>query len=69
MNGKKTSCQSILELTSTKLKGAISSKSSSTEVENFFSENNFNTTQKNLVTSLFAETKSNKFTVTIKQVK
>lgn len=68
VNGKKTSCQSILELTSTKLKGAISSKSSSTEVESFFSENNFNTTQKNLVTSLLAETKSNKFTVTIKQV-
>lgn len=69
VNGKKINCEPVLELTSTKLKGAISSKSSIKEVENFLLENNFNATQKNLVTSLFAETKNNKFTVNIKQAK
>lgn len=69
VNGKKISCEPILELTSTKLKGVINSKSSNKEIENFFTENNFNASQKNLITSLFAETKSNKFTVSIKQVK
>ena len=69
VNGKKIKCKPILELTSTKLKGGINSKSSAKGIENFFTTNNFNTVQKNLVTTLFIEAKSNNFTVNIKQVK
>lgn len=68
INGKKIICEPILELTSIKLKGEINSNSSSKEIENFFVENKFNNTQKNLVLSLLDETKSNKFTIHIKQV-
>jgi hypothetical protein len=69
VNGKKIKCKPILELTSTKLKVGINSKSSAKGIENFFTTNNFNTVQKNLVTTLFIEAKSNNFTVNIKQVK
>jgi hypothetical protein len=69
VNGKKISCEPILELTSTKLKGKINSQSSNKVIENFYTENNFNASQKNLIISLFTEAKSNKFTVSIKQVK
>ncbi len=69
VNGKKIKCKPILELTSTKLKGAINSESSVKEIENFFTTNNFSASQKSLITTLFAETKSNNFTVNIRQVK
>ena len=69
VNGKKISCEPILELTSTKLKGAINTNSTEKEIENFFTKNNFSVHQRKLVTTLFAETKSNKFTATIKEVK
>lgn len=69
VNGKKISCEPILELTSTKLKGTINTNSSEKEIENFFTKNNFSITQRKLVITLFAETKSNKFTVNIKEVK
>lgn len=61
--------KSILELTSTKLKGSMNSNSKSKEVENFFAKNIFSAAQKKLVKDLFAEAKSNNFTVNIKQVK
>ena len=67
VDGKKMECQSVLELTSTKLKGQINSNSSLIEIENFFISNTFSKSQKMLVTRLFEETKSNNFTVNIKQ--
>jgi len=69
VNGKNIKSDPVLELTSTKLKGAINSKLSTKEIETFFATNNFNTVQKNFVFLLFAETKSNNFTVNIKQSK
>ena len=69
MNGKKISCEPILELTSAKLKGAINSNSSKNEIENFFVKNDFSVAQKNVMTTLFAEAQSNHFTTNVKQVK
>jgi hypothetical protein len=69
VDGKKISCEQILELTSTKLKGAIHSHSTPKEIENFFVNNKFSVSQRELVTTLFAETRSNKFTVRIKEVR
>jgi hypothetical protein len=69
LNRKKISCEPILELTSTKLKGSINSHSASKEVENFFVKNRFTASQKSLITTLFLETKSNNFIVSITQVK
>jgi hypothetical protein len=36
------------------------------EIEDFFATNNFKAAQKNVVTTVFAEAKSNNFTVNIK---
>ncbi len=69
VDGMQTNCEPVLELTSTKLKGAISSKSTISEIERFFADNKFNASRKTLITSLLTEAKSNKFTVNIKQVK
>lgn len=69
VDGKKISCEPVLELTSAKLKGAIRSGSSLKETENFFAKNNFSVVQKKLVTTLLEETKSNRFTLSIKEVK
>jgi len=66
VDGKDMECRPILELTSTQLKGQINSNSSANEIESFFTKNNFSASQKNLVESLFKETKSNNFTVNIK---
>lgn len=67
VDGKDMECRPILELTSTQLKGQINSNSSVKEIEGFFTKNNFSASQKMLVTRLFEETKSNNFTVNIKQ--
>lgn len=69
VNGKKISCEPILKLTSKKLIGEIHSKSSNKEIENFFTVNNFNASQKKLISSLFVEAKNNNFTVIFKQIK
>lgn len=68
INGKSIVCEPILELTSTKLNGTINSASSVEEIERFFATNNFKAAQKNIVTMVFAEAKSNNFTVNIKHV-
>ena len=69
VNGKKINCEPVLELTSTKLKGTISSKSTTKDVEKFFVKNKFSDIHSKLVITLFAETKHNNFIVNIKQVK
>jgi hypothetical protein len=69
VSGKKICCESILELTSTKLKGIISSNSTAKKVESFFVENGFNASQRSLIKTLFAETKNNNFKINIKQIK
>jgi hypothetical protein len=66
IDGKKIECESILELTSVKLKGAISSKSSLKEKDNFFSKNKFSSGQKQFIHQLFEESISNGFTINIK---
>jgi len=63
---KEIECRPILELTSTKLVGQITSKSSETEISDFFSGNAFNEGQKQTIKKLFQETKSNNFKVNIK---
>jgi hypothetical protein len=57
----------MLELTSTQLKGQINSNSSLKEIVAFLTKNNFSVSQKKLIQILFKETKSNNFTVNIKQ--
>ena len=67
VDGKNMECRPILELTSTLLKGQINSHSSVKEIESFFTRNNFSASHKKLVIHLFEETKSNNFTVNVKQ--
>jgi len=69
VSGKKIKCESILQLTSLRLKGSISSSDKSEKVETFLKENKFSPVQKKLISNLMAEAKSNNFTVIIKQVK
>jgi len=69
VNGKKAICEPILELTSTKLKGKINSNSSPKEFDSFITKNSLSTVHLKLITTLFSEAKSNKFTISIKEVK
>ena len=64
-NGKKIKSEAILSLTSTKLKGSITSLSTKKEISTFFEDNNFSTLQISLVETIFAEAKQNKFIIKI----
>jgi len=63
---KDVECRPILELTSTKLKGQITSNSSKEEINKFIADNSFADTQKQIIKKLLDETKTNNFTVNIK---
>jgi len=65
MNKKRLRSLPVLNLTSTVLKGNMSSNSSITESESFFVKNKFNSAQKSFVTKLFSEAKANNFTVVL----
>lgn len=64
-NGKKIKREAILSLTSTKLKGSITSLSTKKEISTFFEDNKFSTLQISLVETIFAEAKQNKFIIKI----
>lgn len=66
VDGKNIVCRPILELTSTKLKGQITSNSSEEEITNFLEANSFNEGQREIIERLLKETKSNNFTINIK---
>jgi hypothetical protein len=67
VNGMDVVCSPILKLTSEKLIGYISSKSSNEELKTFFSVNCLNEVQKELIKKLFLEAKSNNFEVKVQK--
>lgn len=68
-NGKKIKSEAILNLTSSKLKGTITSTSTKKNITNFFSENGFSTQQIKLLETIFAEAKQNNFIIQIQYSK
>jgi len=67
IDGKEVECRPILELTSAKLKGQISSNSSEKEKSDFFMCNIFSEGQIQIIKNLFEEATNNHFTVNIKR--
>ncbi len=65
LNGKKMKSNAVLCLTSSKLKGAISSSSTQKVLSKFIENNAFSTSQLHLIETLFAEAKQNKFNIKI----
>lgn len=65
VNGIGTNSQAVLCLTSSKLKGSISSSSNKKEISAFFEENNFSKSQIFLVETIILEAKHNKFIIKI----
>lgn len=63
LNDSIFACSSVLNLTSEKIYGKISSDSEVREQEEFFRINNFNHRQKAMMQNLFAEAEINNFTV------
>ncbi len=66
INEKAIKSEAILCLTSSKLKGAISSANAANEINAFFVENNFSASQKELIETVFAEAIQNNFVVQVK---
>jgi hypothetical protein len=64
-NGKKVKSEAVLCLTSTKLKGAITSSSTKKEIFSFFEVNKLTSSQILLVETIIAEAKQNKFVIKI----
>ncbi|OQW94492.1 MAG: hypothetical protein BWK79_05775 [Beggiatoa sp. IS2] len=60
-------CKPILQLTSAKLTGLITTDSGQQEMEDFIELNEFTRKQIKLIGNLFIESKSNKFTIIIKR--
>lgn len=65
VNEKETVSEAVLCLTSSKLKGAISSASEANEVNEFFAENKLSNSQKELIQTVFAEANQNNFVVKV----
>jgi hypothetical protein len=61
----KMSSEAVLGLTSAKITGTVSSKSSETEKDVFLSNNNFSMARIKLINTLFKEAEKNKFTIHI----
>lgn len=61
VNEQKRKSEAVLCLTSSKLKGAISSSSSKKEISYFFNENKFSLAQKSLIETVIDEAIENKF--------
>jgi len=57
----------ILKLTSSNLEGRITSESNEQDIKYFFSKNDLNKNQKNIIKKLFKECKENKFLVIIEK--
>lgn len=69
INGEKIKSEAILSLTSSKLKGSISSKSAKGDLTNFFKNNNLSNTHILLVETIIKEAKQNKFIIKIQYSK
>lgn len=69
VNGKKIKSEAILNLTSSKLKGAISSISSKKDIAQFFSLNSFSNQRIKLIETLFSEAIHNNFIIQIQYSK
>jgi hypothetical protein len=67
LEGVKVVCKPVLKLTSEKLKGSVSSKSSSKEIKAFLEMNRFNRAQEGLISTLFTEARSNNFEIKVQQ--
>jgi hypothetical protein len=65
VNGSMMKSEAVLNLTSSKLKGCITTSSSSKELGAFFKENAFTQLQIDLVELLFSEANANKFKIQI----
>ncbi|MCD8528711.1 MAG: hypothetical protein LRY27_01750 [Chitinophagales bacterium] len=65
VNGNKVKSEAILNLTSSKLNGAINSSGTKKEITNFYTQNNFSTQQVKLTETIFAEAKQNNFIIQI----
>ena len=68
-NGTIIKSEAILNLTSSKLIGLITSTSTKEVINQFFSENNFSTQQIKLVETIFLEAKQNNFIIQIQHSK
>ncbi len=68
VDGKTMPCKAVLKLTSTKVKGKITSSSIQVDVDAFYSENQLSSTQQTMLSDLFAEARDNKFTVIVQGV-
>ncbi len=68
VDGAKIACNPILKLTSEKLKGHVSSKSSSEELKAFLETNRFSRVHEGLIGVLFTEARSNNFEIKVQQV-
>ena len=69
VNGIKIKCEAVLCLTSSKLKGGISSFSTKSELSTFFAKNNLSESQIFLIETVIAEAKQNKFIIKVKYSK
>ena len=65
INGVKIKSEAVLCLTSSKLKGAITSLSRKEEISAFFEHNNFSVSQKLLIETVIAEANQNKFLIKV----
>ncbi len=68
-NGKAVKSEAVLNLTSPKLKGAITSENTPKDMAHFFAENNFSAQQIQLVETIFIEAKQNNFIIQIQYSK
>lgn len=66
VDGKPVQGEAVLSLTSSKLKGTVDNFSSNEAISNFFKENNFSPSQKQLIETVIAEANENKFIVRIR---
>lgn len=69
VNGVKIKSESVLCLTSSKLKGGITSSSTKSELSTFFKVNKFSESQIHLIETVIAEAKQNKFIIKVQYSK
>ena len=65
VNGQNIKSKAILCLTSSKLKGAITSSSNKKEMSHFFDENDFSISQKELIETIINEANQNNFVIKV----
>ncbi len=68
-NGNRIESKAILNLTSSKLKGSITTSSTEEELTSFYTENNFSTHQIKLIETIFEEATQNNFIIQIQYSK